>query len=321
MLRARSGILVAFSIVSTCAATLQLQAQTLSDVLRQNYVTADAGLGDRSERQITSYAARNADELFAIAYYWAPAPARAGDPPGGTPLADTLYVSLFNKSQGSWTHAAYSRTALKDRSHNIGSALRISFTRDHIFIDTHVNPSAGTVLVLSRSLQLITALNGWTELLLPGGALVYQKSMVHFAPTHPAELRIFDPASMRDTSLYPTLPYDAVRLQYTERVREIYSRLGDDWFRLNNHHMMAELFESRIGTPVADSSGTRIAFIAMFGEGGGTRAATPLVEVLVVCDDVLRRSACSETELSATRLAHPDWSDERILAEALARRL
>ena len=72
ILRARCGILSALAVLGTCAATLQLQAQTLGDVLRQNDVTPDTGLGDRSGRQITSYAFRNADEPFAIAWYRAP---------------------------------------------------------------------------------------------------------------------------------------------------------------------------------------------------------------------------------------------------------
>jgi hypothetical protein len=188
----------------------------------------------------------------------------------------------------------------------------------YILIDTHLNPSRGTLLVLSRALQRVAVLDGWSLLVLPGDAVVYHKSMVHFAPTHPAELRLFHPANQRDVPIYPTLPYAEVRRQYVERVREIYARIGEDWFRINNHHMMAEQFESRIAQPVADSTGRRIAFIAMFGEGGGSRAATPLVEVLVVCADVLATPRCEETELSATRLAHPDWSDERILREALS---
>jgi hypothetical protein len=240
----------------------------------------------------------------------------------GDTLADTLYVSLQERAGGGWTHASIARVRWAPgdtTSYTLGTALRITLSGDHVFVDTHLNPSAGTLLVLTRALVPLATLKGWSELLLPNGSVVYQKNTVHFAPTHPAELHLFDPHTGRNAAVYPTQPYAAVRRAYIERVREIYERLGDEWFRLNNHHMMAEQFESRIGTPQADSLGRRVAFIARFGEGGGSRAATPLVEVLVVCSNLAFTAQCMEQELSATRLARPGLSDEQMVREALLR--
>lgn len=289
-------------------------AQTLNNLLAQHGVTLDSASAALANRPITSYAVGDSAGTFAVAWYWAT---------GSSQLPDTLNISMYDRASRSWLHAALPReqtdTTGGRLKYSVGSALRVSRSRDHLFVDTHINPSAGTLLVLSEKLELVTALNGWSELLLPGGAMVYQRSTVHFASTHPAELWLYDPGRRRDVALYPTQPYAAVRREYVERVRDIYARLGEDWFRLNNHHMMAEQFESNLGDPVADSTGTRIAFIARFGDGGGSRAATPLVEVLVVCVDVTRESRCTELELSALRQLHPDWSDARILQDALAR--
>jgi hypothetical protein len=279
-----------------------------------NGAAPDSVLRAEQSREITSYSVRASAEHLIIAWYWRLPDSR---------LDDSLNISALDRRTSRWTHTAVARmpgnAPANVSAQPLGSAVRITATPSHILLDTHVNPSAGTLLVLDAQLRMVRTLDGWSELVLPGGAVVYQKSMVHFAPTHPAELWIFGPSNGRNEALYPTQPYADVRRQYIERVRGIYARIGEDWFRINNHHMMAEQFESSIGDPMADSSGTRIAFIAMFGEGGGSRAATPLVEVLVVCGNVLVQPRCEETELSATRLANPDWTDERILREALSR--
>jgi hypothetical protein len=287
-------------------------AQTLGEVLSQNGQRTPAGLVGRDSWPITSYATRSDSTGFAITYYRR----------DGELLGDTLFVSLRDEKSGGWTHAEVLRvrtTTADSTSYILGSATRITLGPEYIYVDTHLTPSAGTLLVLTRSLLPVVMVKGWSELVLPDGSMVYQKNLVHFAATHPAELRFFDPRGKRDLAVYPSLPYAEVRRSYIERVREMWSRLGDDWFRLNNHHQMAEQFESRIGTPVADSTGGRIAFLAWFGDGGGSRAATPLLEVLVVCSNIALAAQCSELELSATRIANPGWSDERILREALSR--
>jgi hypothetical protein len=282
--------------------------QTLGQLLQQNGVSLQPRDSARASRLITNYAVGANESHVAVAYYVRVA---------ADTLPDSLQVSLIHKASGVWRHASVAR---RRGERWMGSAMRVTLSPSHVFIDTHVNPSAGTLLVLSLELEPRTTLNGWSELLLPGGALLYQRSMVHFAPTHPAMLRLYDPATARDTAVYPLQPYDEVRRTFIQRVREIYARLGEEWFRLNNHHMMAEQFESRIGTPLSDSTGTRIAFIAMFGEGGGSRSSPPVVEVLVVCRDILRSPACTEAELSALRAARPGVSNESILRQALGGR-
>lgn len=308
------GAAVTLLLLLHLPARTELHAQTLSLVLSQNGVTLESVDRARADRSINSYATGSDSGHFGIAYYVNT---------GSDTLADSLHVSVLNRATHAWTHRAVARTkartAADSLAYNAGSAIRVTFARNHVFVDTHVNPSRGTLFVFNPKLELVAVLNGWSELLLPGGAVIYERSTVHFASTHPAELWLFNPASKRHAAIYPTQPYDVVRTEYVKRVRDIYARLGEDWFRLNNHHMMAEQFESRIGTPLADSGGTRIAFIAMFGDGGGSRASTPVVEVLVVCSAVLSAPTCAETELSEMRRRRPGLSEEQILREALSR--
>jgi hypothetical protein len=290
-----------------------LAAQSLAALLDEYRLSLPAGGDPRASREITSYAVRDGDSAFAVAFYWKLSPGV---------LDDSLNVAVYHKAAGSWRVVAVERdrmdSAPRIAPYTLGSAIKLSWLGDHLLVDTHRTPSAGTLLVLDRNLRPVATLKGWSQVVVSGGKLVYHRNMVHFAATHPAELWIFDPATGGDTMLYPTIPYQDVRRRYVEQVRDIYARLGEDWFRQHNHHMMADRFDSSIGTPLVDERGERIAFVAVFGDNGGARASPPMVEVLVVCDSVGSAPRCAETELSAMRAAHPDWSSDRILRDALA---
>jgi hypothetical protein len=75
-----------------------------------------------------------------------------------------------------------------------------------IYLDTHLTPSAGAMLIVSNDLRRVQRVYGWTELLLPDGRLVYHNSMVHFAPFHPGSVSLYDPNTGRDVRLYPVRP-------------------------------------------------------------------------------------------------------------------
>src|ERR1700746_3682239 len=71
------------------------------------------------------------------------------------------------------------------------------------YLGTHLNPSAGCTIVLSRDLAVQGVLPGWVLALFADGAIVYQRSQVHFAPTHYAELFLHDDPHHRDVQIYP----------------------------------------------------------------------------------------------------------------------
>jgi hypothetical protein len=195
------------------------------------------------------------------------------------------------------------------------SVVRILGTKRFLVADTHINPSAGTIVVLTRERALVTTLPGWTLRVLPGETILYHRNNVHFAPTHWAELWTWDPTTRRDVRLYPNAPYDSLRRAYIDSVKTIYARVGPDWFRANNHHMDAERFDSRLGdTVVVARSGRTLAFPIMFGGGEGTPAATPPLDVVVVCREVgTKRAQCREQSLAALARGHSGWSTLDIL--------
>lgn len=289
-------------------------AETLAEVLTRQGVSVIPGGPSRLNRQITGQDLQD-DEVFVIAYDEV-----AADP--SAPLPDRIHVSVRERATGTWRHAEVPRElSLGGSSRRAGSISRIHRAADYFYLDTHVNPSAGTLVVLSRTLEPVAALNGWFATPLRDGTVVYHRSMVHFAPTHPEELWVYDARSREDVRLYPNAPYGAVRQAYIDDVRRIYARVGDDWFRINNHHGDPERFDSSIGREYAtDANGNSIAFVATFGaDGGDSPAATPKLEVLVACLDVAARR-CSEESLSAARARRPGWSDRQLLEEVVRAR-
>ena len=253
---------------------------------------------------ITSHAVEDAPDLFVIAYY-------ALRPEPGH-LDDSLRVSAYDKATGSWAHAAFERG-------NTGSALGIRRSPRHIFIDTHLNPSAGALVVLSRALEPVARLDGWLLRLMPGEIVLYHRNQVHFAPIHPAELWIWSAATGLDTVLYPARPYGAVRSRYVDSLRARYARLGEPWFREHNHPTDPEWFGSRLGdTLVFDEAGTAVAFVMHFGEGNELPADPPPLDVVVTCRGLTTSApACSETELLVLRRLRPHGTTHQLLQDLM----
>jgi hypothetical protein len=69
-------------------------------------------------------------------------------------------------------------------------------------IDTHINPSAGCVLILKSDLSFSAGLFGWVVAKIDGN-IVFEGNAIHFAPTHPARLSIFDPRRAMLSPIYP----------------------------------------------------------------------------------------------------------------------
>ncbi len=286
--------------------------QTLREVLHEFELPLGPGGPSGLDRRITSYSAENWADLFVIAFY-APVSDRSA-------LPDTLRVSAFDRRTMTWSHTLLERRRTLAPEWDVGSVLDIQHSADRIFLETHTNPSAGTVIVLTRSLQPVAALDGWLLKLLPTGRVFYHRSMPHFVATHPAELWTWDPRSGRDSRVYPGEPYDSIRLRYIAATRAGYQRLGEPWFREHNHPMDAEHFGSSIRSRIrSDDSGTTVVFLMQFGEEGDPPARIPSLDVVVTCRGAgTDRVRCTEVELKTLQSRHPAWSTTRILDDLVA---
>ena len=163
------------------------QATTLRQELEKHRVDA-AGLDD-ADRLITSYAVAADEGWFAIAYYWQGA--------GGL-LPDELRIRTLDRKTGTWRYKVLDHTVLDG-----GAALRIARRPGVVYLDLHINPSAGALIVLSEDLTVRARLSGWSSLILTDGRVLYQNSMVHFAPAHPGSVSLYDPLTGRDVRVYP----------------------------------------------------------------------------------------------------------------------
>jgi hypothetical protein len=73
----------------------------------------------------------------------------------------------------------------------------------YAYVDHHINPSAGRLVVLTRNLKPVAELEGWSLGVLANDVVLYQRNQVHFnAPAYPVEIRTFDPGTRRDVRLW-----------------------------------------------------------------------------------------------------------------------
>ena len=163
---------------------------TLREELARHRI--DASPLDDADRRITSFAVKADASWFAIAYYWYQ---------GNDILPPELRIRTLDRETGTWRsamiHAANRRG---------GSAVGIDRSKGWIFLDLHISPSAGELIVLSSDFKVRRRLDGWSSLILADGRVVYENSMVHFAPYHPGAATLYDPSTNQEFKLYPSGP-------------------------------------------------------------------------------------------------------------------
>jgi hypothetical protein len=119
------------------------------------------------------------------------------------------------------------------------------------YVGIELSPSAQCQLVISEDLKLKTVLSGWPLASFSTGAVVLEGSMVHFAPTHPLRLSLFDARSATATSIYPP-PSDPLRAAYIQRLGTKISQ--SDRCQGENCEPVPEQFDNELGAR-CESSG------------------------------------------------------------------
>jgi hypothetical protein len=239
-------------IIVMCAAAVPAvplgasSAVTLADAIRAHGLAAGVQDLANLDKPITSYSILDDGREFLIAYYL----------DDGTGLLNApLFVNRYDAAARAWKSIEITdRAAQAPDMSCLGSAVSIRASTHAIYLGTHLNPSAGCTIVLSRDLAVQGVLPGWVLALFAGGAIVYQRSQVHFAPTHYAELFLHDDPHHRDVQIYPRKPYQRIRIDHMNRVRRVYS--DQEWCRNHNHHCDPERFDNFIVGDVAISDAT-----------------------------------------------------------------
>jgi hypothetical protein len=131
-------------------------------------------------------------------------------------------------------------------------------------LSTHLTPSASCTIVLGPDLRIKRSLYGWIAAKTSSGVALIQHSEIHFAPTHPVELSVYD---VRDDSLTQIYPAEgaALRAKYVAALR---ANLSLDWCRENNSHCDPELLDADLMETVAGENPSSFAFKLRFNPTG-----------------------------------------------------
>ena len=250
--------LAASLVLAALFSRAQGEGKTLREVLAAEKLPLDANTLHNLDAKISSGAELHDAEQFVIAYY-------VLDSTGQ--LTPPIFVDVYDRSAGRWRSGEIKAAVAKEEGLDVdcfGSVLGISAFSDLLVLETHINPSAGCELVLSRDLKLKTSLYGWMIGHFVDGGIVYHRSQVHFETVHPAEIAFYDPATGKDFTIFPHKPLPQVRLQLIEELREFF-KTHQDYCQKANDPCDAEYFDSSIqGKAVTDDREHAIAFAVTY---------------------------------------------------------
>ncbi len=246
-------LVLAVWLAASCSSSL---AQTLHDVLNEHKIPVGPAPIQNLSQRITSFAVLDDETNFLIAYY-------IDD--GSGLLSPPLYMARFVKKDQSWKINALRKVEASFKTFQVpclGSAMRIVPTKRFFFVQTHLNPSAGCLVILSENLAVKKALWGSYLAVFRSGLLVFNRSQIHFAPTHPMEIAVYDLQRDVESNLYPPSA-DSFRAAYIEKLRA--AKPSEDWCREHNSHCDPQQFESNLFSAVVINEEMQaLAFVARF---------------------------------------------------------
>ena len=240
-----------------------LGAESLQTVLKRSGVPLASMLHAELQQEIISYAVATGNP-FLLAYY---------DYSGTSALSGPLHLIRYDRSHPLLTRTAVSKldAAFSDfpseiRNDCLGSVLKISEKYGRIYVDTHINPSAGCVLVFSLHLSLKAALSGALTAALDPTYAILEMNEVHFTSVSPLRLKVVDFERRSTNQIYPPDP-DPFRNEYAQRIRA--HMPSKAWCAQTNSQCDPLNFDCELDRPVAVNAASKsFAFIAHFDSGG-----------------------------------------------------
>ena len=234
------------------------EGKTLREVLAAEKLPLDAEALRNLDAKISSGAELNDEAQFVIAYYLLDSTGLLKPP---------IFIDQYDRRTQRWKSGAISAAVAKWQGMDVdcfGSVLAVVGFSDSYALETHINPSAGCELIVSRDLKLKDSLYGWIVGHFGDGGIVYHRSQRHFATVHPTEIAIYDPATKKDFNIFPHAPFQEVRLQETRELREFY-KTHQDYCQKANDPCDPEEFDSSLeGKVVTDDREHAMAFVISY---------------------------------------------------------
>jgi hypothetical protein len=196
------------------------------------------------DQKITSGAELDDSNEFAIAYYL--------DDGTGT-LNRPLFIDRYYRNRETWQSGKLGDATSGSEQIDppcYGSVVDLTALGDQLLLETHINPSAGCILIVSKDLQSEAQLYGWVLGHFDDGAIIYERSQVHFATVHPAEVAVYDEKTKKDFNLFPPEQDSPVRARLASGLREFF-RTHKDYCREANDPCDPETFDSDVGEKIA----------------------------------------------------------------------
>lgn len=137
-------------------------------------------------------------------------------------------------------------------------------------VEMSMNPSTGCAILIDERLRVVGQLDGFVAGAARGQVIVYG-STTHFAPTHPQELLMYDPATRKQVTVYPQAG-DARRKAFSEKLRRVLPTQA--WCMENNKGCDPNDFTTDLSDVKVDASGMSFRFQATMtaSEGFGEKA-------------------------------------------------
>ena len=238
--------LLLFASVTLVGGDSRAADDTLRQALSAKKLPIDAAKLVNLDKSIASWAELDDASQYVIAYY-------VDD--GSGLINSPLLLDRYDRKSGEWKSATLQAASAKPGSQEavdacFGAVLSVEASGGRLFLHTHINPSAGCVLIVSSELKLEASLDGWLVGQLGEGKLIYQRSEVHFAPVHPTELALYDLRTKHDVTIFPPKPESAIRKARAAQLAEFY-QANKDWCTKNDDPCDPESFDSELGEKVA----------------------------------------------------------------------
>ena len=240
--------------LSTLAAS---QNATLAKVLAENNIPSRGLPSSAISQNITSFAVLNDSDRFVIGYYVE----------HGNSLDAPLWIRVFNKHSSRWQSLAFGTEVANDQQSTLclGSVLAIKSLAGNLLVETHINPSASCTIIFSPQLKLRSLLWGWVIAKMDRDTVLVEHNQIHFAPTHPLELDLYEISTNRLTKLYPPAQ-DRIREDF---MHDLEDNVTDDWCRQENAACNPEEFETYLeGDPIFNAGTSALAFTTVFNSLG-----------------------------------------------------
>lgn len=172
-----------------------------------------------------------------------------------------LYLLKFDKASQEWSHQVINDST--------GQFEEIKAVKNFYLIDTHLNPSASITIILPHDMKTYHILEGYIQAIYDDDVMIYGPNQIHFAPTHPTEIGIYNPFTQETKTILPQDPAPPLWAAYVDKMSGIYDELiADDWCARNNHHCRPEWFTRYFRDVTVNSTTDSLAFVADFvGEG------------------------------------------------------